>query len=241
MVTYAMVIDLQRCVGCGACIIACKSENNLEEGVAWSNRISRSVGKFPNVRYDYIPTLCNHCANAPCVKGCPTQAMHKSDGGITMHDPSKCIGCRYCMARCPYGVIYFNWEKPHKFWRDERALIQGGTSSPKEVTREVRGNVIPYYNPEREETLPGIRPKGVVEKCTFCDHRIKNGELPYCVEACPANARIFGDLDDPNSEVNKLLGKHQPSRLKEELGTEPKIYYIRAFNPGTYEKTKGGL
>ena len=80
-----------------------------------------------------------------------------------------------------------------------------------------------------------------MEKCTFCDHRIKNGELPYCVESCPANARIFGDLDDPNSEVNKLLGKHQPSRLKEELGTEPKIYYIRAFNPGTYEKTKGGL
>jgi molybdopterin-containing oxidoreductase family iron-sulfur binding subunit len=80
-----------------------------------------------------------------------------------------------------------------------------------------------------------------VEKCTFCDHRIRKGKLPYCVEACPANARIFGDLDDPNSEVNKILGRYKPFRLKEELGTEPKIYYVRSFNPGTYEKTKGGL
>lgn len=240
MSTYAMVIDLQRCAGCGACIIACKNENNLQEGVFWANRINRTVGKFPNVRYDFTPTLCNHCANAPCVAACPTGAMHKIDGGITMHDPGKCIGCRYCMAICPYGVIYFNKEEPHEFWRDEQALMDG-TSAPTEVTQEVRGTVIPYYNPEREATLPGIRPKGVVEKCTFCDHRVKQGLLPYCVEACPANARIFGDLDDPNSEVNKILGKYRPFRLREEFGTGPKIYYVRSFNPSAYEKTKGGV
>jgi len=241
MVKYAMVIDLQRCVGCGACIIACKSENNLEEGIAWSSKITRTVGTFPNVRYDYIPTLCNHCTNAPCVKGCPTQAMHKGEGGITMHDPDKCIGCRYCMARCPYGVISFNWEKPHKFWRDDKALIEGGTSSAQEITQAVGGKAIPFYNPASEGTYPGIRPKGVVEKCNFCAHRIKDGELPYCVEACPADARIFGDLDDPNSDVSRLIAKHQTTRLKEELGTEPKVYYIRSFNPAAYERTKGGL
>lgn len=241
MSTYAMVIDLHRCTGCGGCIIACKNENNLQEGVAWASKISKTEGKFPNVRYDYIPTLCNHCANAPCVGVCPTAAMHKADGGITMHDTEKCIGCRYCMAICPYGVIYFNQEEPHKFWRGETALIPGGTSSAEEVTQQVGGTIIPYYNPEREETLPGIRPQGVVEKCTFCDHRVGNGNLPYCVEACPANARIFGDLDDPNSEVSQLLGKYRPSRLREDLGTEPKIYYVRSFHPGGHRASKGGV
>lgn len=241
MTKYGMVIDLHRCTGCSACIIGCKNENNLSEGVAWSSKITRTVGKFPNVRYDYIPTLCNHCANAPCVAACPTGAMHKAEGGITMHDPELCIGCRYCMAACPYDVIHYNAEEPHQFWQDETVVIPEGTSTAEEVTAQVGGTVIPYYNPAREATLPGIRPQGVVEKCTFCDHRVGNGELPYCVEVCPADARIFGDLDDPDSAVNQLIGQYHPSRLREDLGTEPKVYYIRSFQPGGYEKTKGGL
>lgn len=241
MATYAMVIDLHRCTGCGACIITCKNENNLEVGVAWSNRINETAGTFPNVRYTYIPTLCNHCEKAPCVKGCPTQAMHKGEGGLTLHDTDRCIGCRYCQAQCPYGVIFFNWADPHPFWRSEEVLIEGATSSPVEVTETVGGNVIPYNNPARAETYPGIRPKGVVEKCTMCDHRIRNGELPYCVEGCPTDARIFGDLDDPDSEVNEILGKYRPFRLREEQGTEPKVYYVRGFKPGGYEKTKGSV
>ncbi len=241
MTTYVMVIDLQRCTGCGGCIIACKNENNLSEGVSWASKITRTEGTFPNVRFTYITTLCNHCANAPCVGACPTGAMHKDDGGITMIDPDTCIGCRYCMAACPYGVISFNAEEPHAFWRDETVLIPEGTVSAAAVTQQVGGTVLPYYNPEREATLPGIRPRGVVEKCTFCDHRVKDGQLPYCVEACPANARVFGDLDDPESEVSKLLSKFQPMRLREDLGTEPKVYYIRSFHPGSYANTKGGL
>jgi molybdopterin-containing oxidoreductase family iron-sulfur binding subunit len=242
MPKYAMVIDLQSCVGCGACSIACKNENNLTEGVFWSNKITETSGTFPNVRYHYIPTLCNHCTDAPCVRGCPTQAMHKIDNGITMHDPKKCIGCRYCMFNCPYGVIYFNWQKPFKFWRDDKPVINGCTASPRELVQKVNnGTATPYYNPEREATLPGMRPKGVVEKCTFCDHRIKRGELPYCVEACPTNARIFGDLEKPDSEIKFLLGKFRPFRLKEGLGTEPNVYYIRSFNPATYKSTKGGI
>ena len=242
MPKYAMVIDLQSCVGCGACSIACKNENNLSEGIFWSSKITETSGTFPNVRYHYTPTLCNHCEDAPCVRGCPTQAMHKLDNGITMHDPKKCIGCRYCMFNCPYGVISFNWEKPFKFWRDDTAVIKGCTASPREFVQKVNnGTATPYYNPEREATLPGARPKGVVEKCTFCDHRVKNGELPYCVEACPADARIFGDLEKRDSEVNFLLGKFRPFRLREGLGTEPNVYYIRSFNPAAYKSTKGGV
>jgi len=122
-------------------------------------------------------------------------------------------------------------------------LIEGVTPSAAEVTQKVGGTVIPYYNPGRElsHAGTGLRYKGIVEKCTLCVHRIKKEELPYCVEACPAKARIFGDLNDPNSEVNKLLGKFSSWRLKENLGTEPKVFYIRSFNPATYEKTVGSI
>ena len=238
-----MVIDLQGCVGCGACIIACKNENNVKNDVAWASRIIRTTGQFPNVKYEYIPTLCNHCEKAPCVTGCPTAAMHKTDGDITMHDPDKCIGCRYCIINCPYGVIHFNEEEKHRFWQDDKTLIAGGTSSPIEVTQKVKGRVLPYYNPARELSRQGtgIRRRGVVEKCTFCDHRVVKGELPYCVEACPANARIFGDLNNPNSEVNKILSKFHSWSLKEELGTKPKVFYVREFNQGSYERTKGSV
>ena len=239
----AMVIDLQRCVGCGACVIACKNENNVKQDVAWASRISRTVGQFPNVKYEYIPTLCNHCEKAPCVTGCPTGAMHKADGDITMHDPDKCIGCRYCIINCPYGVIQFNEEEVHRFWSNDKPLIEGGTPSASEVTQTVGGRVLPYYNPARELSNPGtgIRRRGIVEKCTLCDHRVVKGELPYCVEACPANARIFGDLNDPNSEVSKILSKFHSWRLKEDLGTEPKVFYVREFNQGSYERTKGSV
>lgn len=236
-----MVIDLQRCTGCAACSISCKSENNVPDGIHWSNKLTETSGVFPNVRYHYMPTLCNHCENAPCVRGCPTKAMHKLENGITMHDPKKCIGCKYCEFNCPYGVIYFNWSSPHKNWKESTAVIKGGTASPKEEVEKVGGKVLPYYNPEREDTLPGIRPKGVVEKCTFCDHRVNKGQLPWCVESCPSDARVFGDINDPNSKVSQLLGKFRPFRLKEEIGTDPHIFYIRDFNPAHYQPSKGGI
>ena len=126
----AMVIDLQRCTGCGGCVISCKSENNVQRGNAWASRKTKTVGKFPNVRFEFIPTLCNQCENAPCVKGCPTGAMHKGYGNITMHTPEKCIGCKTCMAMCPYGVISRHYVDPHLHWRTDDALIEGCTPSP---------------------------------------------------------------------------------------------------------------
>ncbi len=240
----AMVIDLQRCTGCGGCIISCKSENNVQRGISWSSKKSRTVGKYPNVRFEYIPTLCNHCENAPCVKGCPTRSMHKGYGNITMHTPEKCIGCKTCMAMCPYdGVISRHYEDPHPHWRSDEVLIKGCTSSPKEISGKVKGNVIPYYNEAREKNTigSGLRYKGIVEKCTLCDHRVKKGLLPHCVESCPANARVMGDLNDPNSAASKLLTKYRPWRLKEHLGTEPKVFYVRSFNPGADQSTKGSV
>jgi len=239
----AMVIDLQRCTGCGGCIMTCKNENNVQQGVAWSSKINRTVGTFPNVRYEYIPTLCNHCENAPCVKSCPTGAMHKGYGDITKHSPKKCIGCKTCLAVCPYDIPKTNRTDPHAFWKDRQVLKDGITSSAADVARQAGTDVIPYYNPAKEEMGKGagLRYKGIAEKCTFCDHLVENGELPYCVQGCPANARIFGDLNDPNSEVSKLLGRYRPWRLKEELGTEPKVFYVRDFHAGGNRAGKGSV
>ncbi len=238
----AMVIDLQRCTGCGGCIFTCKIENNVQSGVAWSSRIIKTSGKFPNLRYEYIPTLCNHCEKAPCVKACPTKAMHKGDGGMTLHTPKKCIGCRTCQAVCPYEVIHANTEEPHKFWRGDEVAIADCTSSPSELVERMKGK-IPSYNPDKEKSSSGagLRYKGIVEKCTFCDHMVRNGKVPFCVDRCPASARIFGDLNDPESAVSKILTKYRPWRLKEHLGTEPKIFYVRNYNPGNYEKSKGSV
>ena len=239
----AMVIDLQRCTGCGGCIISCKSENNVQTGLAWSSKISKTVGKFPNVREEYIPTLCNHCAKAPCVRSCPTKAMHKGDGDITMHTPAKCIGCGTCITMCPYEAVSRNYGQTHRFWKSTESIIKGCTSSGAEITEKVKGTGIPYYNSAKESSSPGmgLRYEGIVEKCTFCDHKVRKGELPFCVTSCPANARIFGDLNDPRSEVTKLLSRYRPWTLKPHLGTEPRVYYIREFNPGNYPNTKGSI
>ncbi|MGC5328974.1 4Fe-4S dicluster domain-containing protein [Brevibacillus sp. SYSU BS000544] len=225
---YGMVIDLHKCAGCGACAITCKNENNVDQGIFWSHHIKQTTGTFPNVNYEYIPTLCNHCDNAACVKACPTTAMHKDENRLTLHDPEKCIGCKSCMQACPYGVISYNSREPHAKWRDDTSIIANGTSSGKEVA-EKTGEPLPYYNPDRATTYQGVRVKGIVEKCTFCDHRLKVGEKPYCVESCPAGARYIGDLDDPNSEVSILLAKYGHTVLLPEKGTQPKVFYIRQF------------
>ena len=227
---YAMVIDLHKCVGCAACDIACKSENNVPVEFSWSNHITRTDGVFPNTRYSYIPTLCNHCENAPCVQNCPTTAMYKNEDGLTLHNPDKCIGCRLCQLSCPYGVIWYNKHDPfEEYTADAPAIVDGGTSRGEEVAARA-GAPIPYYNPARAQTTAGIRPRGVVEKCTFCDHRLAVGEDPACVVACPADARIFGDINDPDSPPSLALAQHDPKVLQRDQGTKPHVFYIRDFD-----------
>ncbi|MBF0353526.1 MAG: 4Fe-4S dicluster domain-containing protein [SAR324 cluster bacterium] len=228
MAKYAMVIDLHNCVGCAACDIACKTENNTDAGFNWSSHVTETRGTFPNVSFRYIPTLCNHCENAPCVKVCPTEAMYKDNEGFTLHDADKCIGCRSCELACPYKVIHFNKKQQHQRYMDDKPLIPGVTSSGKE-TADKTGVPLPYYNPDRAKTYDGIRREGIVEKCTFCDHRVKEGLQPWCVEACPGDARIFGDTDDPTSRVSQLLKHYTPRQLLKHKGTKPRVFYIRDY------------
>lgn len=236
-----MVIDLQRCTGCGGCDLACKTENNLNKNHFFSHHKTRTVGEFPDTRWEYMPMLCNHCEKAPCEKGCPTSALHKQYGGIVAHDPERCIGCKACIANCPYGEITSHFEEPHKNWEDRKAIIPEGTSTGKEVVENSGGKKVPYYNAEREKFGSGNRYKGIVEKCDFCVHRLKDKKLPACVEQCPTDARIFGDLSDPNSKVSQLLNQYGYERRQEHRGTEPKVFYIRDFNGGSYERSKGSI
>ena len=175
----AMVIDLRKCYGCHSCSIACKSEFNVPLGVwrSWVKTIDK--GKYPKVKRSFLPRLCNHCENPPCVSVCPTQASHRDDekGLVDIHE-ERCIGCKMCIVACPYDARF---------------------SHPT---------------------------KKVANKCDFCIHRVEKGVVPSCVNTCPSNARIFGDLNDPDSEVRKLVDTNKVQVLKPELDTEPSVFYI---------------
>lgn len=217
MTSYGMVIDMERCIGCQACSTACMEENNVGLDHIWNrvltvggDEIDTPAGEYPEdggdgtgtMSLDYQPTACQHCDNAPCVKVCPVNATYTREDGIVEIDYDKCIGCRYCIAACPYNARSFNYDKP--------------VQMPAEGT----GNV-----PER--------PQGVVEKCTFCTHRVEEDIDPACVVACPADARIFGDLDDPKSTVSQYVDKYEPDQLLDELDVDPKTYYVRGeMTPG---------
>lgn len=250
---FGMVIDLQRCVGCGACAFACKAENNTRtrgagQSYNWADFTMKTEGTFPNVIHSVMPVLCNHCTDAPCVKVCPTEpkAMFKTPEGVTMHDSSQCIGCRRCQNACPYSnralgaeslngdtysVISFNFEdRPTQpFWEGKVAAIPGCTSTAAEMAKAA-GAPIPAMNAFMEGDAKSLRTEGAVEKCTFCYHRTSNGLQPACVEVCPAKARIFGDQDDPNSEIAKVLKTRKSFRLREDKGTKPNVHYINKYN-----------
>ncbi|MBQ9953881.1 MAG: 4Fe-4S dicluster domain-containing protein [Eggerthellaceae bacterium] len=206
MARYGMAIDTRRCVGCNACTIACKQMNNLPNGIMWT-RVLTDGGDAPDTPANVNGALtmsfyamgCQHCENPACTKVCPVGATYKDpETGVVRQDYDKCIGCRMCMAACPYtGVRSFNWEEP-KYQLD---FATGDADAP-------------------------AHQKHVVEKCTFCYQRISKGETPACMDLCPARARYWGDLDDPTSEVAKKIASREYVHLLPEMGTEPNCYYL---------------
>lgn len=203
---YGIVVDTKRCIGCWSCSVACKLENNVPEDVWWNRvltiggeGINTPAGTWPNLKMSYVVMQCQHCDDPECVKVCPVGATYKNEeNGIVMQDPEKCIGCRYCMAACPYtGVRNFNWDEP----KPAMEFPIGAANAPEHQ-------------------------KHTVEKCTLCSHRVAEGEIPSCVESCPARARWFGDLNDPESEVAGLVAEREYMQMLPEKGTNPSIYYL---------------
>jgi molybdopterin-containing oxidoreductase family iron-sulfur binding subunit len=230
MARWGMVIDLDRCTACQACVVACQVENNVAPGgadqweqgraISWLRLVpfeNEQHGTRPDLRL--MPLPCMHCQRPPCTKVCPVKATQIDHDGLVAQVYPRCIGCRYCTTACPYTVRHFNWKRPDWPAPMEQAL------SP-DVS---------------------VRPKGVVEKCTLCHHRLQKARdkarfegrrlaegdyVPACVETCPAEAMVFGDLEDPTSAVARLSQGPRAFRLLEELGTEPKVIYLSKGESG---------
>lgn len=179
MAKYAMSVDLTSCVACDACVVICKSENNVPDGYARDWTVEIMQGDYPNLRADLYSNRCQHCDNAPCVAACPTEASYIKDGQVLV-DRDKCVGCKQCIAACPYGARYMH---PDRF----------------------------------------------VDKCTFCDHRRAENRDPACVEICPTGSLVFGDLEDPESPISKVLKSRKYRTLKPMLGTVPKYYLLESI------------
>ena len=227
MARWGMVIDLDKCVGCQACTIACWAENNIPHGspeeqknrteIYWNKVIAVSEGRYPTIHVQIIPMPCMHCDKAPCVTVCPVSATYRREDGIIMQDFRRCLGCKYCIMACPYGARNFNFKRQEE--------------------QEYHRPDPPPHRSQRSHWPFPHRVHGVVEKCNFCFHRIDQGlkegkkigedVVPACVEACPAKARTFGDLDEPDSRIAWLLSSRGAFRLREEMGTGPKVFYLR--------------
>ncbi len=177
MARLGMVIDTRRCVGCQDCVAACKTEHGVPEGYTRDWIVEETRGDFPSLHLEILSERCNHCEDPPCVSCCPTGASHVAYGGIVLVTHDMCIGCKACIAACPYNARFLN-------------------------------------------------PEGYADKCTFCVHRVEKGLDPACVSVCPTHCMHFGDLEDPESEVSKLLASRNHHVLLPEAGTKPCIYYL---------------
>jgi molybdopterin-containing oxidoreductase family iron-sulfur binding subunit len=223
MARWGMVIDLDKCNGCQACEVACRTENNIAVGgpqaarenrtISWMRVVAKTEGEWPDVRTRFIPRPCMQCDRPPCTAVCPVAATTLGSEGIVSQIYPRCIGCRYCANACPYTVKSFNWKGP-----------------------EYPRSTLPMLNPD-----VSTRPVGVIEKCTFCHHRLQKvrdqvraegrplqeGDyVPACAESCPTGAIYFGDLDNPEHRVAELVESPRAFRLLEELGTHPKVFYL---------------
>lgn len=198
MARYGMVMDMRACVGCQACMVACSTENHTPY---WDGKFrtvveDKAEGEYPNVRRTFLPRLCMHCDNTPCLTACPTGATYKTENGIIKVDYNRCIGCYACIVACPYDARY---------------------AYEKEDVEHAEA----LYGEDASHPVPHI------DKCTFCEHRVLEGRQPACVATCPTGARIFGDLDDPESEVHHFAASGIAKQLSLQLGTSPKVFFIK--------------
>jgi molybdopterin-containing oxidoreductase family iron-sulfur binding subunit len=219
-----MVVDIDRCTGCQACVVACQAENNIPintEDTVLQRRARQWIrveryweGEFPNIKARFIPIMCQHCENAPCEPVCPVYATYHNQEGLNVQVYNRCVGTRYCANNCPYQVRYYNFFQG--VWPD---TLQN------------------QLNPDVT-----VRSRGLMEKCSFCVQRIrraernaakdgrelKDGEFaPACVQACPTSALTFGNMEDPESQVNRLRANRRAFRLLEERSTQPSVTYLK--------------
>ena len=229
---WGMVVDVDRCIGCQACVVACQAENNIplnEEHLFLERRAFEWIrieryweGEFPNVKARFIPVMCQHCENAPCEPVCPVYATYHNNEGLNVQVYNRCVGTRYCANNCPYQVRFFNYWEP--VW-------------PESLRNQLNPDVT-------------VRSRGIMEKCTFNVQRIRragrqaareNRELkdmefqPACAQACPTNTIVFGDLNDPDSKVSRLARNSRRYRLLDTLGTDPNVIYLKKVDPRAHE------
>lgn len=213
---WGMVIDRKKCIGCYACVVACKQSHSLPPEVWWARLLISETGTYPTVTKQILPILCNHCKEPACVDVCPTGATTQREDGLVFINADKCVGCRYCAIACPYQARTYHADKRKEYWPGQ------GLTLLERMGREV---------------LYPLQPKTAI-KCNFCVERVDDGlrralqpgidwdATPVCVNVCPVTARVFGDLDDPSSNVSKLIRERKGYQLHPEYGTDPSVYYI---------------
>ncbi len=199
MIRYGMTIDLKRCIGCQSCTMACKMKNGTPPGIFYRKVFEKVTGKYPNIKRSYTPTNCMHCDDPPCVRNCPSGVFSKREDGVVIYDPGKCYGARVCRMACPYEAISFI-EKVEPYFPNGFTPIEK------------------YWDNASKE--------GTAGKCDFCIDRVTSGLKPACVKTCPTEALKFGDLNDPNSDVSKLILARGGYQMHAELGTNPSVYYL---------------
>lgn len=220
---WVMVIDLRKCVGCNACTISCVAENHLPPGVVYRPVLEKEIGTFPNVAKRFLPRPCMQCDNPPCVDVCPVSATWKRDDGIVEIDYDQCIGCRYCITACPYNARTFD----RGFVYNDESYVDNSVTFVGVTDAEAYEMAAPHEYGEERARKDGRSPIGNARKCHFCLHRLEKGMLPACTTTCIGRATYFGDANDPDSLVADLIASPNVMRLKEELGTEPKVYYLQ--------------